>query len=289
MLQAHRMIPDDFPSFSASELLECLARFWDVHTRNPRTIAEEESLRISKPLEIDGRIVYTQKDYDVVMQQGKNSQYYAEPYRWMLEQVAGDSYFINLVFPIIAFWSFTTLEPIKVFWKAFEKIKNSKTIHQKISETRTDNINIDWLTIWPEITRDIMQPVLSDAFLSSSTGFDVIQNTELSIHPIMKYCELGRSALAELVQKFKSLGSKVVPRDHYTVASRLEALLASEDGVFAMPGQPNYRYLLGHSFLPPRIRFNNSEIYSPLFPLNKNDYDDLEKRIQNFKNARREV
>ena len=65
--------------FSPRELLECWARFWDVHTREPHRIIRDEGYPAEeiKRLEVidpySGTISYTHEAYDFLMQGGPSS------------------------------------------------------------------------------------------------------------------------------------------------------------------------------------------------------------------------
>ena len=63
---------DSFP-FSAYELVECWARYWDVHTRSPARIVDEEQAHFE--IEVPGKAgrQYTNFAFDEVMQRGPDA------------------------------------------------------------------------------------------------------------------------------------------------------------------------------------------------------------------------
>jgi hypothetical protein len=104
--------------------MECWARYWDVHTRNPARIIEEDQIPVVGPAllriqqgNIDG---YTAEAFDLFMQKGKNSEFYSAPYRYMLERSDGDSAFANIAFPILVFHAFGSPDPVGLLQKSLE-------------------------------------------------------------------------------------------------------------------------------------------------------------------------
>jgi hypothetical protein len=76
--------------FSVRDLVECLARFWDVHTRGATSLVREEADALGVDLASIDAVrpggAYSGIEFDAVMQRGADCKVYAEPYRWMPEQ-----------------------------------------------------------------------------------------------------------------------------------------------------------------------------------------------------------
>jgi len=155
--------------FSTYKLLECLTRFWDVHTRGPNRIIIEEKIDLHESqlyiTDSVGRYRgYTGKAYDTIMQVGEDCQLYADPYRWMLKKSKGNSFFVQLVLPVIASLSFNVLEPVNFFCKCFDAALNSK-LSLETSGKNFPNINKAWLSNWNFIISEIVNPILNRIIL----------------------------------------------------------------------------------------------------------------------------
>lgn len=254
--------------FSAYELVECWARYWDVHTRSPERIIRKERIKMHHPEPLEAafkdffRFGYTGTAFDTVMQHGQDCTLYAEPYRWMLERASGHSAFVAITFPIIAHHAFGSSDPVGVFCKAFDRAKQSSLIQEGIRK-RSGNINLDWLDNWAALVRETVLPVLREGTLPPYTsGFEVIKRGPLCSHPIFReYLEKGHILQRYLKLMYLKLTSPQGGQqdDLLALESHAVADMPQRDPwvVFGLPGQPNYRYLLGLAVPPPIVRFEN--------------------------------
>jgi hypothetical protein len=264
-LQNYGIRKESLP-FSSAELVECWARYWDVHTRSAAQIIREEGIELPspKPIEIDrGDLVpnYTSAAYDAVMQGGKNPDLYAAPYRWLLQKTSGDTRFLNFVFPIIAHHAFGSPDPPGVFYNAFEQAIQSAELHELIKQ-QTGNINLAWLIIWEDVIEKAILPVLREMSMPPYTsGLDVVQRGTLKDHPIFsEYLENIRPLRSHLKLMRKAISALVEQgTDEYKFEKNVLCDMPFHDFwiVFALPGQPEYREVLGRHLPPPRVRFEN--------------------------------
>jgi len=250
--------------FSALEMVESLARFWDVHTRSAVKIIEEEGIEVpdNKVLSRvdDGyeRPAYTNEAFDLVMYEGRDCQNYAAPYRWMLERVDGDSAFVVLVFPILAYFSLCSPRPVEMYMRAFDRAYDSPSVGSAMNQ-RNGIINLDWFSLWRPLMEDVVQPTMLEmGFPRLWTGFDVIPTNNLSSHPIYPEYIAMRDVLYSVPNSIKEENKKKLESiPHPLLMRELEMAMMDPTIMFALPGQPDYRMLLGRNVPPPTIRFEN--------------------------------
>jgi len=131
-------------------------------------------------------------------------------------------------------------------------------------------------------------------------GFTVISNGMLKNHPIFKdYLESRKLLKGGIYQRFPVLEGPSDPEYEHSV---WEYAKTNDIILFALPGQPEFRTLLGGYVQPTRIFFKNFTFYAEKSPLEKylrayrgenvdllEDYkmitDDLDKRLVRFRNA----
>ena len=256
--------PED-KTFSPYELTECWARYWDVHTRSPARIIKEEGIEIDESENQNNKLYgnYSWIEYDTIMQKGEDSHLYAQPYRWLLEKASGNSYLIALLFPIITHASFGSPDPVGVFTGCFERAAQEEIL-KEIMEHRSGNINFDWINSWTFAWNEIVLPTLEEKKLPIFTsGFDVIQRGALETQPI--YREYPEKA--QILLKFVRLANVLdVPgedqfpdysMEHMENHAITEMAANNPWVIFALPGQPHYRNLLGHYLAPPNVNFRN--------------------------------
>jgi hypothetical protein len=256
--------------FSTYELLECWARYWDVHTRSPATTVEEDQIEVTDRAVLrtqQGDIAgYTSDAFDLFMQQGKDAQFYAAPYRWMLERCDGHSAFANIVFPVLVFQAFGSPDPILLLEKSLERALKSDLIRQKV-QRRSRNINLDWLDNWGVLIGEAVEPARRDLGMPSFTGgWDVIARGRLGTHPIYQQYRGRLQALFNLAMQ----NNPEPPKEKSLKAVYAYAIahLPSRDPIciFAFPGQPEYRLTLGELVPPPRVRFDGFSLHAERRP-----------------------
>jgi hypothetical protein len=239
--------------FSPQELVECWARYWDVHTRSPAQIIADEDLTVEDPsaLHSSGGY-YTDVAFDFFMRNGPDATQYSGPYRWLLDQLDGASGYAALVFPIIAHAAFGSPRPVVVFCECVKRARNATFFKRT-----TRCINLDWLVYWGTVQDELVAPVLRSLQLPAFTsGFDVITRGSLATHPIFREYR-AKWVINGFLQMYRPLPDPEIG----FLQGEAEALVsvAQRDPwvVFGLPGQPFYRGALGRLVPPPTVRFAN--------------------------------
>lgn len=262
MVRAFTQRGDGEP-FSAHELMECWARYWDVHTRSPARIAEEEGLTRAdgRPLttRVAGFEAYTGEAFDLVMSEGRDARLYAAPYRWLLERCQGNSSLANLLFPILAFHAFGSPRPVALFLAALECELATEHVRLGVHpRERLHSINFHWLNNYGPVVREAVEPARRALGLPAFTGgWDVIARGRLGSHPVYReYLNRIGATFRMLAMNAVEPPDEVTPEAYYQYA--LRDLPRHEPAVlFAFPGQPGYRLMLGEHVPPPLVRFAN--------------------------------
>jgi len=273
--------------FSVRDLVECLARFWDVHTRGAtRILCEEDN-------DLDGRLAlidavryeggYSSEEFDGVMRSGRDREVYARPYHWMRERAAAapavrelpgsmesaTSWAVNLLLPIAGFVALNTEAPVAAFVAAFDRGLSPDGIG--IAAGRRDrrlSINLDWLDFWPVLAPGLARAVRRIGLHTwlGTAGYGVLENPALSAHPVYRHLTSRMNALNDVLRNMRANRVFNPPRDdsgNIGDAFLLRELAITRQDywpVFSLPGQPNFRLLLGSLFAPPLVRFDDAEI-----------------------------
>ncbi|MGA9773835.1 MAG: hypothetical protein WBV94_32695 [Blastocatellia bacterium] len=254
---------EDLP-FTNRELVEAWARYWDVHTRSPARIMQEEHIdpkrpgvwEIREPGSTSAIVAYTNDAFDLVMQIGPDCRVYGRPYRWLLEKFQAHSAFVAVLFPIITHAAFGSPDPVGVFCSSFELAWNNKAVRDGIDQ-RSGSVNLDWFSLWPVVLNRAVAPVLAERWLPVYTsGLDAIRRGPLQTHPIF------REYLHKVkVRGFLGLYTPKPGGEGILDLQEAQALVGAPqvDSMipFALPGQPFYRRMLGFIASPPLIKFNN--------------------------------
>ncbi|HEY0867598.1 MAG TPA: hypothetical protein VGE01_09470, partial [Fimbriimonas sp.] len=235
--------------FSAHMLAECWARYWDVHTRSPATIAREEDLSVAGVLQ--GPLGYSSAAFDAVMTEGKDSKCYGAPYRALLDQFLGHSAYAAYCFPIIVYWAFNSPDPVGAYMRMIGQAWASGNVRAAL-EARTGSINVDWFRL---------RGVLEEALDPPPPGGMLGQSPALAAHPLYaeyenKLVDLSLVA-AQLLLRTREPAS-VAELELY---DSLLACQSQQDFCFMLPGQPNIRYAMGKWLEPSAVQFSNLAVY----------------------------
>lgn len=288
--------------FSPKELIECWARYWDVHTRGPTRLLAEERL---EPVQLPQRpstgaaqSPYADVEFDRFMQNGPDAALYARPYRWALNEVGGDSRFLNLVFPVLVFHAFGSRKPVDVFIRSLVRARESQELEATVNGAHW-LINLGWLQVYPEIISQAVQPVLRELGEPDFTaGWDVLERgVPLRSHPVWalyrrELPRLTRNALwAEYVVRYSLLTDQAsiadLPVAEITTIMAVAAANSDPWLMFMLPGQPEYRHILGTVLPPPRIRFRDGDWCFGGYPEGPfaGAYREVDERVRRFRNA----
>lgn len=256
----HRRRQGDDP-FSALELVECLARFWDVHTRGAHVVVGEEDIPVDG-IVTTGEGGYTHVPFDAVMLGGVALDTYSGPYRWMLDRTGGHSAFVVLTFPTLAFHALGSPRPVEFFRKAFDLAWGSDHIHA-IMSARDGSVNLDWFLLWQPLYEHVVMEVIREGgFPTFTSGLDVIDRGPLGSHPVYREYLAHMDLLVGKLRMLPAMArARVDPAENPLMWMELEQAAREPLIVFGLPGQPDYRELLGAHMQPPEIRFADGEVH----------------------------
>lgn len=255
--------------FTTYEIVECWARFWDVHTRNPLTIIAEEDIATDGS-KLDHHGYYGDKAYDLVMTQGPNCQLYARPYRWLLEACRGNSLMANVLLPLMTNAAFSTLAPATFFHQAVQRALQSNNIKAEIAAFQNRAVNLTWLKIWDTVMMEAVAPFVTHPDQAmrpfQTAGYEAIEEGALQSHPIFRHYAIKANG-SNFKTWFQFFGDMTGAADpalaEYSEWINRIARKMPVYGVYAMPGQPFYRSTLGTLVPPPRIEFQNFAWHAP--------------------------
>jgi hypothetical protein len=275
--------------FSVRDLIECTARFWDVHTRSPTQILREEGndlggqlRQIDEYREANGYSgAYNQVELDAVMDSGHDREIYAKPYQWMRDRTKfsqailqledwAPTWAVNLLLPVASFLALNTQQPVKAFLTAFEAALSPEIIGVAARLRDPSHIiNIDWLNSWP-VLASLLTKVLVQSGLPPSLDLS-LNVRKLDPHPVYKLLWLRFGALFISLSKNYDY-YKDNPREFGQLKWSDQMMTLREAklfnmlpmAVFSLPAQPTFRLYLGANFAPPLTRFQDAEIPATL-------------------------
>lgn len=273
--------------FAVRDLVECLARSWDVHTRGAHRLREEEGLdlgpvaaRVEAVRERLGFGGYAAQEFDALMLRGRDQALYAAPYAWLLERcaaaplvraIAGDgpvapaaSWAAAMVLPIAGFMALNTDQPVAAFLLGVERLLTPEGLGTAHAQRNPwGSINLDWLGFWSVLAGGVGR-ALARRGLPPRIGTDLLADPALARHPVWRHLPARFEALRRSLVLDARLGGPPPAEMPPPLAKGLElsrALFAAEPwALFGLPGQPEARAHLGVAFAPPLMRFADAEL-----------------------------
>ena len=284
--------------FSEKELMECWARYWDVHTRSPQQLLEEVGLdpAYHGPRPDHGAPVdpYSGEEFDAFMKRGPDAQLYARPYRWALDEVDNSSWFLNTIFPTLVFEAFGSPRPVAFFMQGLRRAVESADVARAVlSASVPPVVNIAWMRVRRVVSDHACRPTIRDLRLPTFTGgWDVLNRGRgLQDHPV--YSRYGQKVtlLPSWLPSHQPAGSSITEQANSLC---IDSAWDDPGVMFAFPGQPVFRHVLGRAVPPPRIVFRDGEWHAPraLDPLFadpadtfESAYSELDTRVTRFRQA----
>ena len=165
---------------------------------------------------------------------------------------------------------------------------------------KSGNINFDWLNNWTAIQGEVVAMTLGALQMPNFTsGFDAIARGPLGTHPVYREYlnKVGRLSQHAMLNKLRSeeILAKAPKGDRNELFATIDLASSDQWVIFAMPGQPIYRYMLGNSLAPPRVQFEDHSIDAaraePTEPDANGDdslskvVDEVHERIGRFRRA----
>jgi hypothetical protein len=276
--------------FTVRDLVECLARFWDVHSRGPAQMLKEEGNTLGGLVALidaerarRGDSGYSQIEFDAVMTAGRDAAVYAAPYRWMLdcaqrseflraitaekpEQLPkAASFAVALTFPMAGFIALNTEDPVAAFLRMFERSLDADVLHGAFAQRNPwGSINLDWLTCWPVLVEGYAR-ILRREGLAPAAGIGPIGREGWDAHPVWRHVAARFDALKRGL--FAMLMTEDPPGFEigrpWRAAERTAEAGLFERSAFAvcgLPGHPDFRLQLAAAFLPPLIRLTDRSL-----------------------------
>ncbi len=199
--------------FSAWNLSEALARYWDIHIVGPLRLFQERRGMVPD-LEVSG---YTNAVFDSLMLE---EDAYAEPYRLALKRWGSNSAVI--LFPLVGHFALQTPKPVEVFAEVIDRAVDLFRL-----EERRFSIHEVWREVFVDVYRLCCEACFSICELVALTpGWDVIRKSVLADHPVFgHYLALLAAVLPDWQE-----------RAHF---------------YFALPGDPEARARLASTFRAP--------------------------------------
>ena len=277
----------DAYGFSAHELQESLARFWDVHVIGPHTLLEMEFADPRRNIDEffkEQYFAYKQKGLIVHPAHGGYSNV---AFDWAMETAAGDYgkpyQFIRkrfnpvvtgVVFPLAGHFALQTDRPVDVFVRTFEavaphleKLPPGQAIHDL------------WKACYRPVHLQAQEACRQLGIGPPTPAGAVLQNGSLGGHPVygwvLSQLHVGRNALAN------STLAADVTRAMGRVSERFLGLIML-DLCLACPGDTTNRSFLVEWLAPPCVRFPDGRLWL-LTELHRRelvtDIDDLERSL----------
>ena len=218
--------------FSAMDLIEALARYWDIHILGPVKLQEWSSVKRSYEGPISTQRVrdpsetprpYFAGEFDALM---KAEDTYAEPYRLALARWGSQKSVV--LFPLVGYCALQTKRPVRVFTSAIAQLEKDITLPVRFS------IHDEWRRNFPIVYKRCNEIALSETGAVLTPGWDVLSRSKLiDQHPVMQH-------------------HKALLNGAMGLWGRSEMEL-----YFAIPGDPEARGHLIAAFLPPVTLFRN--------------------------------
>ncbi len=217
-------------NYSTADLVEGLARFWDIMILGPDRLEEwntggyshrtpftterqDDPQKPVKPM--------TNQLFDRLMQL---EDAYAAPFRLMLEQWGTNNSI--MLFPLVGHFSMQTPKPAQTFAAATEALTRTGGIEF------SGSIHDGWRHYYAPIRELCHQVSMNVTGSLLTSGWDVVQRGALGDHPLFRH--------------FLALYDRAVP----DAAQQLDLF-------FAVPGDPEARGYLRSFFVPPLVLFHD--------------------------------
>ncbi len=276
--------------FSAFQLMESWARFWDVHMRGPHHIIDEEEISINflpegrrteltKPCMAKylGKDVtaYTIEHFSLVMTNGIDCAIYGAPYRWLLGLIdrtlrklqypASAAHTLACtLFPFMVHTAFGYSDPISFFCKLAYKATNPfllANVSKMGAQNSGNNIGLSWLTMFDSFERATLVAEVQKElqFSGYQNGFRRFKdNIECSPPTYSMY--LGRIPQFLDRRYYLAFLTREIQDPYIRKLTHLP-IDFTPDVIFCHPGLPDYRLMLAEYFSPPVIQFANARTY----------------------------
>jgi hypothetical protein len=253
--------------FSAKDLSECLARYWDVHVINPAQLLEIElkdpkrsfsddfrrsyNQALKKRELYDSKKGYSSKAYDLAMLGAAGN--YATPYKILIKNIGSLS--SAVLFPLLCHFAFQTFSPAYFFGLFAENI-DMKNVE---SEEFQPNIDSVWNYQYPHIMKQCIEIYEKFGKFVEFGPVVFLKIPGLANHPVYKWVFDWIASYAVLLT-----GSPLANSMSQSFANMEPNVLAwfALERAFALPGIPLNRSLLLEMLSPPCITFADGKTWT---------------------------
>lgn len=281
--------------FSVRDLVECLARYWDMHVRGPDRVLSEETfldpqgsiaaMRAARQLRTD--IPYTSAEYDAAMRAGAEADTYPRPYL-LLQRAALDSpavkwlgrddparnpnrasWAVNLLLPMVGFVALNTAEPVRAFVAGIDAVLGDEYgLHLETAAANYAGlIELDQLACWGPIVERIVRVLAAEGIPMRASLGGPVELEGWREHPVWRFMPARFDALRTgLSAMLKHQGDAEDPRRPWLPLLRELLAMVLRNHAFAalgLMGIPALRQQLGVAFAPPMLRFEDYDIMAP--------------------------
>ena len=263
----------DMP-YSVRDIVECLARFWDIHIRDPRTILDENDTKPGP---------YDYLAYEYALRAGAKLDSYPKPYLHI--QIAAlhspaiaklgaaspqhnekrASWATQLLFPLVGFLALNTVDPVRAFIVGMDDIlgdPDGLIIPTAATADGIDHIELTWLSVWPQLTPRLAAALAKAGLPLGANPMGLADQPGWSDHPVWRF---GVARAQALVRYLDAIAQAPPPPDApgwKLAIAEITARTLKENGfaVHAFPGLPVFRAALGFAFAPPLLRLSDATL-----------------------------
>lgn len=282
--------------YSVRDLVECLARFWDLHVRGPDRIIEEEALP-----DPGGRLAalraarraaggpprYTMIEYEAAMRgggSGESLDSYARPYLW-LEWAAFNapavttlgahdpahnhtraSWAAQVLVPIAGFVALNTDDPVRALVVCADEILGDpEGLRVPTLAGDLASIELDVLACWTPFVERMARALRAAGLPPSASPRGLINRQGWCEHPVWRYharrCDaIARGLTAMLTYDASGAPIMAPPQEPPGDALLRDVLRQHAFAAYALMGLPALRTQLGVAFAPPVMRFPDASL-----------------------------
>jgi hypothetical protein len=282
--------PPGYP-FAVRDLVELLARYWDIHIRSPRrVIAEQDALERGEqvaPGEADASAGnYDSGDYETAIARAAKGDRYVQPYL-ALKRAALDSpalrglgppdpvrdanrasWLVNVVLPIAGFVALNTDDPVRAFIAAIDAIFTEPDPRLATSVCAVDgfqSITLDALHHWPWLVKRMADACHAGGTPVAASPTGLSNDTGWTEHPVWRFhagrCDAIKAGLIREVTDPDNEAAEAARRGGAATLELLAQTLRQNAFVaYALLGLPVLRAHLGWAFAPPLVRFDDANL-----------------------------
>lgn len=280
----------DCVGFSALDLQESLARYWDVHVLGPvllleldlndpaRRIPENfrsryEELKAQDLLKIHGGD-YTDLAFDLAMEASAGN--YAKPYLMLREQYP--SAIAAGLFPLVGGVALMADRPAPFF------VRLLRMVESRLRNITTGNIHEIWQA-WYFPIQGYARQLAEELGEEFSSAVFVYQEGDLKKHVPHDFAAFERqnaiNALAESDHVKSMAAERQIDAEHLALFELDRRLL--------LPGDPEHRAFLSYWLSPPCVRHANGERWLPSDTMRRINFPEIDETERKLRESRDKV